>query len=365
MKENVFTKISFQDILHDKNLFMNDFIQRNLSRSAEMFSYENMPKEIPIFVYERALQQSGWLCVFKFEEKMYALPCAIEGELDAYFQPKKVRVVNPYLDIKNGGFDRTFEIGKDCEIVKSDSGMQGLLPIFTKYGEMSRTCELTLDTLTFLSRIPFLITAKDVNTKDGAKDFLAKIKDGDYGVIAGNDFYDSVKTDITPKGERQIADVVEMANYVQSRLFNEIGILADYNGMKKERTGGADTKFATPSLIPFVENMLNERKQGWERVNALFGTDVKVEFNSVWELNEAFLNDATKIYLSDGITPNVDKIDEKKEQSENVEKEIDAEAQQYSGADEQQESEQPQESEQQQEPEKQEFEESEVKDDEN
>lgn len=357
MKENSFDKIPFVDILHNEKVFLHDFIQRNLSRTVEMFSYENMPAEIPIFVYERALQQNGWLCVFKFEEKLYALPCAIEGELDAYYQPKKVRVVNPYLNIKKGGFDETFTIGEDCAIVKSDSGMQGLLPVFTKYGEMARTAELTLDTLTFLARIPFLITAKDMNAKDGAAAFLQKVKNGDYGVIAGNDFFESVKTDVTPKGERQIADVVEMANYVHSRLFNEVGILADYNGMKKERTGGADTQFATPSLIPFVENMLNERKQGWERVNALFGTNVQVEFNSVWELNDAFLNDATDAYLSDGVTPDVDKIDEKTEENEDVEKGTDAQAQSDSGANDGKEPEKPEE---QKEPEKEE----EVKDDE-
>lgn len=322
----------FQDYLHDETLFMADFVERNLSRSVEMFTYGGMPEEIPILVYERSLQKSGWLCVFQFEKKMYALPCAIEGELDAYFMPKKVRVVNPYLDIKNGGFDRTFEIGVDCAIVKNDTSTLGLLPLYVKYGTMARTAELTLDTLTFLSRIPFLITAKDLNNKEGAKAFLDKVKNGDYGVIAGNDFFESVKTDITPKGERQIADVVEMANYVQSRLFNEIGILADYNGMKKERTGGADTAFATPSLIPFVENMLNERKQGWERVNALFGTSVAVEFNSVWQLNIEMMKKNTELNTAERVTEAVDKIETKGEIENDVAKENDGEAEVEAGS---------------------------------
>lgn len=151
---------------------------------------------------------------------------------------------------------------------------------------------------------------------------MDKIQNGDYGVIAGNEFFDTIKTDITPKGERQIADVVEMANYVHSRLFNEIGILADYNGMKKERTGGADTQFATPSLIPLVENMLNERREGWKRANALFGLNVEVDFNSVWQLNMAFLNRTTADYLAEGVTSDLDVIDEKGENENEPKKEV-------------------------------------------
>lgn len=313
----------FGDFLRDEKLYVDDFVMRNLNRSVEMFSYGNLPKEIPLYQYEESLQRNGWLCVFKFDEKIYALPCAISGEPDAYFMPRKVRVVNPYLDIEHGGFNREFTVGEDCEIIRNDTNCIGLLPILTKYAVMSRTAELTLDTLTYLSRVPFLITAKNLNQKDGAEAFLRKVENGEYGVIAGNEFFDSVKTDITPKGERQIADVVEMANYVHSRLFNEIGILADYNGMKKERTAGADTQFATPSLIPLVENMLNERKQGWERANALFGLSVEVDFNSVWQLNMAFLENATRQYLASGVSSEVDVIDEKADASAEGENEND------------------------------------------
>lgn len=313
---------SFKNYLKDEKLYVNDFVERNLNRSVEMFSYGNLPEEIPISIYEKSLQKSGWLAVFRFQEKMYALPCSIYGEVDEYFQPKKVIVVNPYLDTEDGGFEKVMEIGKDCEIIRNDTSRLGLLPILTKYALMSRTAELTLDTLTFLSRIPFLITAKNLNQKEGAQSFLDKIQNGDYGVIAGNEFFDTIKTDITPKGERQIADVVEMANYVHSRLFNEIGILADYNGMKKERTGGADTQFATPSLIPLVENMLNERREGWKRANALFGLNVEVDFNSVWQLNMAFLNRTTADYLAEGVTSDLDVIDEKGKNENESEKEV-------------------------------------------
>lgn len=300
-------KQTFKNRLKNEWLFMNDFIERNLTRSAEMFSYENLPESIPLYVYERELQRAGWLCVFRHSDgRLLALPCAVEGELNEYFEPVNVIVVNHYLNLS-----KVFTIGEDCEIIKSDSGRQGMLPIYEKYGQMTRTAELTLDTLAFLERVPFIITAKNLNEKNNADDFLDRVRNGDYGVITGNEFFDSVKADLTPMRDKSISDVVELANYVNSRLFNEIGILADYNGMKKERTSGGDVQFATPSLIPFVENMLNERRQGWKRVNAHFRTNVEVNFNSLWQLNGAFLASATAQYSNGNISDDVEKIDEK------------------------------------------------------
>lgn len=307
---------NYENILKDKKAFLTDFVETNLSRTAEMFSYGGMPKEIPIFVYERILQKSGAVCVFKHNDEMHISPFSIYGEPNEYNEPKQVLVVNPYLDIDKGGFEKIFTVGEDCAIVKNDSGARGLLPLFTKYGLMARSAELTLDVQAYLSRIPFLITSKNSNTRDSAERFLSKIADGEYGVIGGNEFFDTIKTDTTPSRERGIADIVELANYVQSRLMNEIGILADYNGMKKERTSGADTKFAQPSLIPFVENMLNERKQGWERASEIFGLNVEVAFNSVWQMHSAFLERLTAEYSTSAVNADVEEIDTKGQEGE-------------------------------------------------
>ena len=39
-------------------------------------------------------------------------------------------------------------------------------------------------------------------------------------------------------------------------------------------------------LHPLIDNMLKERQDALEKVNAMFGTDISVSFNSAWELNE-------------------------------------------------------------------------------
>jgi hypothetical protein len=42
----------------------------------------------------------------------------------------------------------------------------------------------------------------------------------------------------------------------------------------------------TDNLYPFIENLLNNRIQGIEKVNELFGTSIEVEFNNVWKMKQ-------------------------------------------------------------------------------
>ena len=53
--------------------------------------------------------------------------------------------------------------------------------------------------------------------------------------------------------------------------------------LKKERLITAEVDVMNDSIYPIVDNMLDCRKQGIERVNEMFGTDIEVEFNSSWD----------------------------------------------------------------------------------
>ena len=39
-------------------------------------------------------------------------------------------------------------------------------------------------------------------------------------------------------------------------------------------------------LHPFIDDMLKERQEALDKVNAMFGTNISVKFNSAWEINE-------------------------------------------------------------------------------
>ena len=54
--------------------------------------------------------------------------------------------------------------------------------------------------------------------------------------------------------------------------------------MKREAINEAEAGMSDAILFPLCDLMLEERKKGLEKVNKMFGTNITVEFDSVWEI---------------------------------------------------------------------------------
>ena len=76
-----------------------------------------------------------------------------------------------------------------------------------------------------------------------------------------------------------------MEQYLKAGLYNELGLNANWNA-KRESISANENQLNDDQLTPLIDNMLAERKEGIERVNKLYGTNISVNFNSAWKENE-------------------------------------------------------------------------------
>ena len=53
--------------------------------------------------------------------------------------------------------------------------------------------------------------------------------------------------------------------------------------MKREAINGEEVGMNEQALLPLIDNMLLERQQACEKINAMFGTNIKVSLTSAWE----------------------------------------------------------------------------------
>ena len=53
--------------------------------------------------------------------------------------------------------------------------------------------------------------------------------------------------------------------------------------MKRERLTSSETDLNEDSLKPLIDVMLFERKQAMEKVNKMYGTNIKVDLDSSWK----------------------------------------------------------------------------------
>lgn len=273
---------SFNSVYDYKNKeeAVGNYVAYMLARTQRIFKYNGLPDTIPQRMLEIYLQTNGFACFARRNEKLYVFFGGLGGTSGSvYYQPTWVTVSNPALN-----WSKRLEIGKECEIIRNDSLFVGLIPLFSRYATAMVENDISFDIASKNLRIASLISAPDTRTKQAAEMFLEDIADGKQGVVAEEPFFDGVKVQPYARAEnRTLTELIEYQQYLKASWYNEIGLNANYN-MKREALSMAESQMNFDALLPLVDDMLQERKEGLERVNKLFGTNITVELDSSWKL---------------------------------------------------------------------------------
>ena len=276
--------------LKDKDQNVNNFIDTMFCKTNEMFTWKNLPETVPQAELEYLLQSNGTMFFTKVGNDFYALLGTLGGQINVYYEPTKYTVANVALNLS-----KMYDIEKDGVLIRNDLRCNGLIPILSKYASMLTDCEISLNTMSILMRVMFLISASDDKTKKSAEEFMSKIINGNYSIIADSQFFDGIKAQgMTQSFSQLIPQMIELTQYIKASALNEIGLNANYN-MKKERITEQEYTLNIDALMPFAENMLNCRKKAVEKINKMYGLNIEVSLNSVWETNQAELESETTL----------------------------------------------------------------------
>lgn len=279
MKPKEITYKFFQSLTKNKDNAVKYYIDNTLNKTQSMFIYNGLPETIPQSELEKLLQTNGFAFFTKIENDFFVFGGGLGGQLDMYYRPTKITVANPFLNLS-----KEYEIlnDKDGVLIKNDFNLCGLLPIIGKYAVLLTDNGITLNTLSVLSRLTMLISAKDSATVESAENFLEKILAGDFGIIAENAFLDGLKLQSNNTLNIKITDLIELNQYYKSNLLAEIGLNSNFN-MKRERLTENEVLLNNDDLLPFVENMLFERQTAVKRINEKYGLNISVDLKSSWK----------------------------------------------------------------------------------
>ena len=248
----------------DKDKAITTFIHTSLDKTIGMFAYTGLPETIPAKELENILQAYGHTIIAEHNGSLYALSGNFSGEEDVYGNARFYTVANAALKLS-----KTYEIGKDCVLVKNDFHTVGLLPVIMKYGALMLDTELTLNTIAILSRVTMLISAPDDKTKRSADVFLKHITDGDFSIIGENGFFDGIRLQTADTGNKYVTSIVELMQYYKASFLNEIGLQANFN-MKRERLVKDEVLMNIDSLFPFIDEMYTSRLEAVQAINEMF-----------------------------------------------------------------------------------------------
>jgi hypothetical protein len=276
-KDNIYKL--YQAQIRDKDTAVTEFIANTLAKTQSMFEYEGLPESIPQKELERLLQTTGNAFVTSVDGVLYALSGGKGGEPDVYGRATLYTVANPALKL-----NKTYDIQKDGVLIENDSNGESLLPLIGRYAVLHTDGLISLNTASILTRITMLISASDDKTKQSADEFLCKIQDGEFSIIGENAFFKGVNMQTAPTTNSvYITQLIELIQYYKASMYNELGLNANYN-MKRERLNLGEVSMNVDVLLPYVDNMLKERQNAVEKINAMFDTEISVKLASSWGL---------------------------------------------------------------------------------
>lgn len=265
--------------LLNKDYLVKHNILQMLNKSTRIFKYDNLPETISTKDLETQLQVGGFSIWKDVDGKLYSFIGTLGGEPNPYYLPTIAIVANPALR-----YNKSLEIDKECVVMLNDNYYQGLMPLFSKYGNLLTEAEISLKYAIINSRIPAIIQADNETTKESAEEFFKKIIDGtDYGVVGSREMLDGIRSHDFYK-QTHIKDVIESIQYLKGSWYNEIGLNAAFN-MKREAINEAEATLNEDILYPTIDTMLDCRRRAVKKINEMFDQKISVDLDGVWMQN--------------------------------------------------------------------------------
>lgn len=243
-----------------------------LDKLQSLINIKGLPLTIPKRVIVNQLLINGFTFVTEHEDNLYAFYGGLGGEPNANYDPTICTVSNPALRLS-----KSYIIDEEGILIRNDSHIMGVVPILAKFGTLDAEIMITFRLMTINNRISALINADDEAGYESAKQFLQDIEDGKLGVIQSGGFFDGVSTNDFSNRAGDIKDMIELSQYLRSLEWEEFGININGN-MKREYVNDAEMSLSEPAALPFISNMIENWKEGFEKVNALYGTEIEVDF---------------------------------------------------------------------------------------
>ena len=265
---------------------MSSYIRYFLARLQSMFKYDGLPETIPAKWLEHYLLTNGNALIARADDgNLYAFTGGLGGDPNVYYIPNNYIVANPYLNLtKTFSIDSGVNKG-DAVLLYNDTYSQGLLPMLNRYCSQLVENDITLSIADILARATINISAADDKTKNSAELWLKRLREGKLSVIAEKAFIEGLNIREFKDVADSLIPLIEYHQYIKASLYNELGLNSNYN-MKRESINSNESQLNDDMLHPLIDNMLRERKEGIDRVNALFGLNIKVDFSSAWLENE-------------------------------------------------------------------------------
>lgn len=252
-----------------------------------IYKYKNLPESLPTREVLMNLIITGHAVIFENDGQLITTRTKI-FDFDLYYNPTKATFGNPVIK------SRILEFGKDAEIIYltriqgnvlvNQAVDSGLYTFISRYARMLADIESTINIYTVNSRFTAYPVGASDQVRQSLENFYNSISLGDRAVITDDIIIEAFRNiDIVGyRGGDKINDWLIARDKILSTFFREIGIKFEQEQKKAQLT--EDEVTADEQLLLLnVNDMLEVQREGIDRVNKHWGTNIEVELNPVYD----------------------------------------------------------------------------------
>lgn len=258
-----------------------------------LFEYKNVPNSMNIDVLESNLILYGQVGIFKYKDEILNGKCYGFGV---------THYLGYYTNFTWALVDCTGSatVGVDGVIMYNNKTHTGLWGKISMYANLIAHVDVSIIKALVNSRNNVAFAVKNSKVANSIKDYQNNAFKGIDGKIVDYDsFTDGLKVlDLATKNNISINDLYELRANLIEKFYNDLGI----NTMHFKRGNVIESEIASKHelLESAIDNMLSEREIAIEKVNEIFGTNIKV--SAKIDRNKNKIND----YTEKGVSENAD-----------------------------------------------------------
>ena len=253
-----------------------------LNKTAACFYITGLPDTINETYLKTNLLLDGNIAITDFGGKLYACIGSQGGPPDEYYKGTVYTIANPVLGSKmvKIGTDGIVIYNNELDQFTGDCWISGL------YELINQTATLLADNIVSISccqintRVQAMAVAESEGQALGAEIALKKLYAGQPYQVLRSDLIDKLTVNPinnTASGQN-IAELVDLHNYIIANYFQSIGVRSN-NIRKKSHVLQDEIDVQNDYLQISIFEILVSWQAGFDKVNALYGTDIRVELN--------------------------------------------------------------------------------------
>lgn len=249
----------------------------------DVFEYNNLPSGIEKRDIEINLILSGHATFVPLKNGELFVPHTEIFGYDKYYNPTSCVFANPVINDS-----KELKIGIDCEVVynsslkdsilyiKADSGLNSFI---ARYSRQLADIESTINIYSVNARLVSIPVANDDATKQSLIQFFRNLMFGKRAIVTDSSIIENFRNvDISKSNIKDgINDWLIARDKILEQFYRDLGVRM--NNPKKAQVNEEEIESNDQMLLISMDDMLKSRKEGIEKVNNMFGTNITVNIN--------------------------------------------------------------------------------------